>query len=404
MVEALRAEVAQLRADAASVETEARTQRQTARRGRGDGGARGVGDHGRSWRRIEADSQDEAQRSQAFLDAQVELAALAGRIDTVESDLVRNQSDEAEAQERIRIGEERLETLRARLEEGAAERRRLDARAEAVRDRARRDRGRRSGRGGDGARARGGGRASGGATCGCPRPISIARARAVQEHAIRLAELRVRRQDLEADARRRFEVDLEALRLTHDPERDMGEARARLEAVAQRISALEPVNLIADEEYRELDERLGFLRTQHDDLSSSMRDLDEGPPRDDANRAGAVHARRSRRSTGTSRSLFTRLFEGGRAELRLVEAPEGGDPLETGIEMVAQPRGKRLQAISLLSGGEKALTGLALLFAIFYYRPSPFCSSTRWMRRSTTRTSTGSRGSSASCRARPSSS
>ena len=71
--------------------------------------------------------------------------------------------------------------------------------------------------------------------------------------------------------------------------------------------------------------------------------------------------------------LFTRLFEGGRAELRLVEAPEGGDPLETGIEMVAQPRGKRLQAISLLSGGEKALTGLALLFAIFYYRPSPFC-------------------------------
>src|SRR6185436_20094697 len=63
----------------------------------------------------------------------------------------------------------------------------------------------------------------------------------------------------------------------------------------------------------------------------------------------------------------------GRAELRLVEAPEGDDPLETGIEMVAQPRGKRLQAISLLSGGEKALTGLALLFAIFYYRPSPFC-------------------------------
>jgi chromosome segregation protein len=71
--------------------------------------------------------------------------------------------------------------------------------------------------------------------------------------------------------------------------------------------------------------------------------------------------------------LFARLFEGGRAELRLVEAPEDGDPLDTGIEMVAQPRGKRLQAISLLSGGEKALTGLALLFAIFYYRPSPFC-------------------------------
>jgi len=73
------------------------------------------------------------------------------------------------------------------------------------------------------------------------------------------------------------------------------------------------------------------------------------------------------------KELFARLFEGGRAELRLVEAEEGGDPLDTGVELMAQPRGKRLQAVTLLSGGERALTGLALLFAIFYYRPSPFC-------------------------------
>jgi chromosome segregation protein len=71
--------------------------------------------------------------------------------------------------------------------------------------------------------------------------------------------------------------------------------------------------------------------------------------------------------------LFERLFEGGRAELRLVEAEPGGDPLDTGVELMAQPRGKRLQAVTLLSGGERALTGLALLFAIFYFRPSPFC-------------------------------
>jgi chromosome segregation protein len=71
--------------------------------------------------------------------------------------------------------------------------------------------------------------------------------------------------------------------------------------------------------------------------------------------------------------LFERLFEGGRAELRLVEAEEGGDPLDTGVELMAQPRGKRLQSVTLLSGGERALTGLALLFAIFYFRPSPFC-------------------------------
>src|SRR5437879_13804559 len=71
--------------------------------------------------------------------------------------------------------------------------------------------------------------------------------------------------------------------------------------------------------------------------------------------------------------IFQRLFEGGGAGLRLVEAEEGGDPLDTGVELMAQPRGKRLQAVTLMSGGERALTGLALLFAIFYYRPSPFC-------------------------------
>ena len=370
MLEALRAEVAQLRTDAGSVEAEARTQRQALAEVEASA-ARVASEIAELLGRIEADSEDETRRSQAFLDAQVDLAALAGRIDTIQSELVRNQSDEAEAQERIRGGEERLVTLRGRLDEGAAERRRLDARADAVRaDRDQteavarttgetvRELSEAATRAADDLRA---------------TEVELHRAtRAVQEHAIRLAELRVRRQDLEADARRRFEVEVEALRQAHDPARDLGEARARLEMVGQKIAALEPVNLIADEEYRELDERLGFLRTQHDDLASSMRDLEKalrGMTRTAQERFLQAFEEINRNFQG----LFTRLFEGGRAELRLVEAPEGGDPLETGIEMVAQPRGKRLQAISLLSGGEKALTGLALLFAIFYYRPSPFC-------------------------------
>jgi chromosome segregation protein len=370
MLEALRAEVAQLRGDATSVETEARTQRQLLAEVEATA-ARVASEITELLGRIELDSQEEGRRSQAFLDAQLELAALAGRIDTIESDLVRNQSDEAEAQDRIRTGEERLETLRARLEEGSAERRRLDDRADAVR--AERD--------GIESIARVASEAVRervDAVTHASDELRVSESdlnrasRAVQEHAIRLAELRVRRQDLEADVRRRFEVDVEALRLAHDPERDMDEARGRLETVTQRISALEPVNLIADEEYRELDERLAFLRTQHDDLASSMRDLDKalrGMTRTAQERFLEAFEAINR----NFQELFTRLFEGGRAELRLVEAPEGEDPLETGIEMVAQPRGKRLQAISLLSGGEKALTGLALLFAIFYYRPSPFC-------------------------------
>src|SRR5262249_56013378 len=72
-------------------------------------------------------------------------------------------------------------------------------------------------------------------------------------------------------------------------------------------------------------------------------------------------------------NIFSRLFEGGRAELRVVPPEEGeDDPLELGVELMAQPRGKRLQAVTLMSGGEKALTGLALLFALFYHRPTPF--------------------------------
>jgi chromosome segregation protein len=370
LLEGLRAEVAQLRSDAASVDAEARTQRQSLAEVEARA-TRVASEIAELLGRVEADAEDEAQRSQAFLDAQLDLAALAGRIDTIQSDLVRNQSDEAEAQERIEAGEERLVMLRGRLEEGVAERNRLDARAAAVR--VERDQ--------TEAVARTTGETVQELAEAVTRAAEDLRtseadlhraSRAVQEHAIRLAEVRVKRQDLEADARRRFEVQVDALRQAHDPARDLGEARARLETVAQRISALEPVNLIADDEYRELDERLGFLRTQHDDLASSVRDLEKalrGMTRTAQERFLQAFEEINRNFQG----LFTRLFEGGRAELRLVEAPEGGDPMETGIEMVAQPRGKRLQAISLLSGGEKALTGLALLFAIFYYRPSPFC-------------------------------
>src|SRR5262249_12195397 len=273
VVEALRAEIAQLRTDASAVDAEARAHRETlaeveARATRVASEIAGL------LGRIEADAQDEARRSQGFLDAQVDLAALAGRIDTIQSDLLRNQSDEAEAQERIRAGEERLVTLRGRLEEGATERRRLDARAAAVRTE--RDQ--------TESVARTAGETVRELTDAVTRAADDLRAseaelhratRAVQEHAIRLAELRVKRQDLEADARRRFEVDVDSLRQAHDPARDLEEARGRLETVTQKISALEPVNLIADEEYRELDERLAFLRTQHDDLASSMRDLEK---------------------------------------------------------------------------------------------------------------------------------
>jgi chromosome segregation protein len=370
VAEACRAELAQVRGETEGVEVEAQARRASLAEIESSA-ARVASEIATLLGRIEADTDEEARRSQAFLDAQVDLAALAGRIDTIQSDLARNQVDEGEVQERIRSGEERLVAVRARLEEGLVERRRLDARAAAVRgERDQAERATRAAAEAVGERMESVTRA-GDELRGVEAELHRA-TRAVQAHAIRLAELRVRRQDIEADARRRFEADAEALRRSHDPAQDPAETRARLDAVAHRIGALEPVNLIADEEYRELDERLGFLQVQHDDLSASIRDLDRalrGMTRTAQERFMEAFEAINR----NFQDLFTRLFEGGRAELRLVEAPEGEDPLETGIEMVAQPRGKRLQAISLLSGGEKALTGLALLFAIFYYRPSPFC-------------------------------
>ena len=189
---------------------------------------------------------------------------------------------------------------------------------------------------------------------------------------LRATEGRVRREELVQEAWRSYGVDADALRALHDPARDLDVARARVTDLEDKLAAIGAVNLVADDEYRELDERLTFLRTQHDDLVGSIKDLEKalrGMTRTAQDRFTQAFEEINRHFS----QIFERLFEGGRAELRLVEAEEGGDPLDTGVELMAQPRGKRLQAVSLMSGGERALTGLALLFAIFYFRPSPFC-------------------------------
>jgi chromosome segregation protein len=195
---------------------------------------------------------------------------------------------------------------------------------------------------------------------------------AIHDLELRATEGRVRREELGQDAWRTYGVEAAALVALHDPARDLTLARERVQELDDKLGALGPVNLVADEEYRELDERLSFLKAQYDDLTGSIRDLEKalrGMTRTAQERFAQAFEEINRHFG----EIFQRLFEGGRAELRLVDAEEGGDPLDTGVELMAQPRGKRLQAVSLMSGGERALTGLALLFAIFYFRPSPFC-------------------------------
>jgi chromosome segregation protein len=164
---------------------------------------------------------------------------------------------------------------------------------------------------------------------------------------------------------------IDALADVEPPSDDEG--RAALEAEVAKLSdgieKIGPVNVLAIDEHTELEQRESFLRTQRDDLVQAIESL-----------RGTI-----RKINLTSRELFrdafnaineyfteifTSLFGGGTARMQLLDEE---DVLESGIELVAQPPGKKNQSIALLSGGERALTALALLFAIFRYKPSPFC-------------------------------
>ena len=143
----------------------------------------------------------------------------------------------------------------------------------------------------------------------------------------------------------------------------------RVSELREQIEALGPVNMTAIEEFAELEERHGFLTTQREDLDKAMTSLKETIRR--INRSSRERFIEAFEAVRVSyQEIFQLLFNGGRADLRL---EEGEDVLECGIEILAQPPGKRLGNINLLSGGEKALSAIALLFAVFRYQPSPFC-------------------------------
>ena len=187
---------------------------------------------------------------------------------------------------------------------------------------------------------------------------------------MRAAEVRVRRQDVEAEGRRQFEVAPETLR--GGPRAGAGRGRDpdRPEELAGTIAALEPVKLIADEEYRELDERLTFLRAQHDDLPTSMKDLDRAL-RGMTRTAQERSSRPSRRSTGTSRSC-SRACSKGAAPSCGWSRRRRGRPPGHGDGYGGPAWGKRSRRSPALGRGEGA-TGLALLFGIFDYRAETFC-------------------------------
>ena len=140
-------------------------------------------------------------------------------------------------------------------------------------------------------------------------------------------------------------------------------------ALRAKIDRLGPVNMMAIEEFDDLDERYEFLTTQRGDLEESIKATGDAISR--MNRTTRERFREAFDAINTHfQQTFSTLFGGGRAGLVLLDET---DLLESGIDIIAQPPGKRLQSIQLLSGGEKALTAMALMFAIFKYKPSPFC-------------------------------
>ncbi len=150
---------------------------------------------------------------------------------------------------------------------------------------------------------------------------------------------------------------------------ELAAAEASYREMKQRLESMGPVNMMALEEFNECDQRYTFLTRERDDLLQSIADTQQAIAELDVISREKFEQAFAAINRNFSEAFHT-IFGGGMAEMRLTEPDSSGD---AGIDVVASPPGKRLQNVLLLSGGEKAMTALALLIAIFRYQPSPFC-------------------------------
>ncbi len=300
-----------------------------------------------------------------------QLAALRERVAAAEADCQRLTRDHQELEERIRAAEqsqvemeERREALRAelagaesKLAEALIQRDRTSGEVTLVEDRVRDLRNELEGR---------------------EHALKERRAERETLHDA-LSELEVGQarfaSDLDHLAREshqaigRTAAEAAALLTEEELGRDLEALTTEIEDLRRRLDNLGPVNVLAVEQTQELSERLEFLTAQRQDLLDSIAELDQAIKKID--RTSKERFREAFQVINQHfGEVFQRLFGGGTAGLSLIDE---SDILESGIDVMAQPPGKRLQSVMLLSGGEKALTAIALLFAIFQYKPSPFC-------------------------------
>ncbi|PTX61260.1 condensin subunit Smc [Melghirimyces profundicolus] len=195
-----------------------------------------------------------------------------------------------------------------------------------------------------------------------------------KEEALHQQEVKVNRMDVELNhllekLAEEYEISYELARDRYGKPEDPSRAEREVRSLRGKIASLGEVNLGAIEEHNRLSTRLEFLRSQQDDLMEARESLEEV--------IRNIESEMSNRFQATFQAIreefhdvFAKMFGGGRADLQLTE-PD--NLLETGIEITAQPPGKKPQSLGLLSGGERALAAIALLFAVLRYKPVPFC-------------------------------
>ena len=189
----------------------------------------------------------------------------------------------------------------------------------------------------------------------------------VSEAEMAVQELRVRREGF-AEQLAQTDFELETLLEEMDEEAGIDAWEEKLEKIRRRIDRLGPINLAAIDEFKEQSERKEYLDSQLADLNDALATLEGAIRKIDRETRSRFRDTYDNVNAGFQK-LFPKLFGGGHAYLELT----GDDLLSTGITVMARPPGKRNSTIHLLSGGEKALTAVALVFAIFELNPAPFC-------------------------------